>query len=99
MQGLDTNIHCSAVELSQWISSFVKPSKVILTKRFVLIKQNRNFKRKYDDEQFKFKTIFADCVVNICGQILYFCYIASPLLAIVRTICLFENFEKLSMLL
>ena len=37
--------------------SFIKPLKVILTKRFVLIKQNRNFKRKYDDEQFKYKTI------------------------------------------
>ena len=51
------NIHCLAVELSEWISPFVKPLKVILTKRFVLIKQNRNFKRKYDDEQFKYKII------------------------------------------
>ena len=36
--------------------SFIKPLKVILTKRFVLIKQNRNFKRKYD-KQFKCKII------------------------------------------
>ena len=57
MQGLDTSIHCLAVELSEWISSFVKPLKVILTKRFVLIKQDRNFKRKYDDEQYKYKII------------------------------------------
>ena len=34
--------------------SFVKPSKVILTNRFVLIKQNRNFKGKYDDKQLKY---------------------------------------------
>ena len=97
MQGLHTNIHCLALELSEWISSFVKPLKVILTKRFV--KQNLNFKRKYEDEQFKYKIIFADCVVNIRGQMLSFCYIAFPLLAIVRTICLFVNFEKLSILL
>ena len=37
-------------------------------------------------------------VVNICGQILCF-FIALPLPVIVRTICLFDNFEKLSMLL
>ena len=49
-------IHCLAVELSELISPFVKPLKVILTKRFVLIKQSQNFKRKYDDEQFKYKT-------------------------------------------
>ena len=57
IQGLDTNIYCLAVELSEWISSFVKPLKVILTKHFVLIKQNRNFKCKYDDERFKRKII------------------------------------------
>ena len=34
-----------------------KPLKVILTKRFVLIKQNRNFKRKNEDKQFKYKII------------------------------------------
>ena len=34
---------------------FIKPLKVIITKRFVLIKQNRNFKLKYDDKQFKYK--------------------------------------------
>ena len=45
------NIHCSAVELSEWISPFVKPLKVVLTK------QNCNFEGKYDDEQFKYKTI------------------------------------------
>ena len=37
--------------------SFIKPLKVIYTKRFVLIKQNRNFKLKYDDKQFKCKII------------------------------------------
>ena len=47
MEGLDTNIHCLAVEFSEWISPFVKPLKVILTKRFVSIKQSRNFKGKY----------------------------------------------------
>ena len=35
--------------------SSVKPFQVILTKRFVLMKQNRNFKRKYDDKQFNYK--------------------------------------------
>ena len=57
IQGLDRNIHCLAVELSEWMSSFIKPLKVILTKRFPLIKQNRNFKRKYDDNQFEYKII------------------------------------------
>ena len=42
--------------------SFIKPLKVMLTKHFVLIKQNRNFKRKYDDKQFKYKIIsILDC--------------------------------------
>ena len=50
MQGIDTNIHYLAVELSGWIPLFVKPLKFILTKRFVIIKQSRDFKRKYDDE-------------------------------------------------
>ena len=57
MQGHDTNMHCLAVELTGWISSFVEQLKVILTERFLLIKQNRNFKRKYDHEQFKYKII------------------------------------------
>ena len=35
--------------------SFIKPFKVILTKRFVLIKQNQNSIRKYDYKQFKYK--------------------------------------------
>ena len=37
--------------------SFIKQLKVILTKRFVLIKQNRNFKLKYDYKQFKSEII------------------------------------------
>ena len=37
--------------------SFIKPLKIILTKRFVLIKQNRNFKREYDDKQIKYKIL------------------------------------------
>ena len=57
MQGLDTNIHCLAVQLSGWIPIFVKPFKVILSKRFVIIKQSQTFKRKYDEEQLKYKTI------------------------------------------
>ena len=57
MQGLDTNIHCLAEELSEWIPLFVKPLKVILSKHFVTIKQSQTFKRQYDDKQFKYKTI------------------------------------------
>ena len=38
-------------------------------------------------------------VVNIRVQMLSFSYIAYPLPVIVRRICLFDNFEKLSMLL
>ena len=53
MQGLDTNIHCLAEEFSEWIPLFVKPLKVILSKRFVTIKQSQTFKRKYD-KQFKY---------------------------------------------
>ena len=37
--------------------SFIKLLKVILTECFVLTKQNWNFKRKCDDEQFKYKII------------------------------------------
>ena len=41
---------------------FVKPLNVILTERFVLLKQNWNFKRKYDYKQFKSKIISSlDC--------------------------------------
>ena len=36
--------------------------------------------------------------VNICGHMLCFSYIAFPLLVVVRTIRLFDNFNKLSML-
>ena len=38
-------------------------------------------------------------VINIRGLMLCFSYIACLLQVIVRTICPFENFEKLSMLL
>ena len=37
--------------------AFDKSLKIILTERFVLIKKHWNFKRKYDDKQFKYKTI------------------------------------------
>ena len=57
IEGLDMNIHCLAVEFSGWIPLFAKPLKVILSKRFVIIKQSQTFKLKYDDEQFEHKTI------------------------------------------
>ena len=42
--------------------AFVKSLKAILTECFVLIKQNWNFKRKYDDKQIKYKIISSlDC--------------------------------------
>ena len=53
--------------------SFIKPLKVILIKRFVLIKQNPNFKRKYDDCSLNIK-YFPIWVVNMCGQMLCFLY-------------------------
>ena len=37
--------------------AFVKPLKIILTERFVLIKQSSNSKRKYHDKKFKYKII------------------------------------------
>ena len=40
---------------------------------------------------------FPAWVVNIRVQMLCFSYIAYPLPVIVRGICLFDNFEKLSM--
>ena len=44
------------------ILPFVKPLNVILTELFVLIKQIWNFKRKYDNKQFKYKIISSlDC--------------------------------------
>ena len=89
IQGLDTNIHCLAVELSGWIPLFTKPLKVILSKYLVIIRVkllNVNIKQ------------FPVWVVNINVQ-MYFSYIAYPLPVIVRGVCLFDNFEKLSMLL
>ena len=50
--------------------SFIKPLKVILTKCFVLIKQNQNFKNMMTSN-LNVK-LFPVCVVNICGQILCF---------------------------
>ena len=45
------------------ILPFVKPLNVILTELFVLIKQNWNFKHKYDYKQSKFKIISSlDCL-------------------------------------
>ena len=38
---------------------FIKLLKVSPTQRFVLIKENLNFKHKYDDKQFKCKIIFS----------------------------------------
>ena len=47
--------------------AFVKPLKVILMERFVLIKQNWNFKRKNDDKQLKYKIISSlDSSCYIC---------------------------------
>ena len=57
IQGIDKNIHRLAVEIVEMDLLFIKSLKVILTKRFVLIKLNQNFKRKYDDKQFKYKII------------------------------------------
>ena len=37
--------------------SFIKSLKDIFTKRFILIKQNLNFKREYNDKEFKYKII------------------------------------------
>ena len=37
--------------------AFLKPLKVILTERSVLIKQNWNFNRKRDEKLFKYKII------------------------------------------
>ena len=74
--------------------SFIKPLKIIITKRFVLIKKNRNFKRKYDDKQFKYKNNFQFGLLIFVAKCCIF-FIAFPLRVIVRTICLFDNFEKI----
>ena len=58
MQGLAMNIHpLISSRIVRMDLLFIKPLKVILTKPFVLIKQNRNFKCKYDNKQFKRKII------------------------------------------
>ena len=90
IQGLDTNIHCLAVELSEWISPFVKPLKVIFTKCFVLIKQSRNVNITTSSLNIKKFPMF----VSKCCAFL----ILHTLLFIVRRICLFDKFENLSML-
>ena len=55
------------------ILPFVKPLNVILTEPFVLIKQNWNFKRKYDYKQFKYKIISnLDCLYAAKFSVAYF---------------------------
>ena len=71
--------------------SFINTLKIILTKRFVLIKQNRNFKPRYDDKQFKCKKNFQFGLLIFVSKYCVFFYSV-----IVRMICLFDNFEKLS---
>ena len=92
MQGLDTNIHCLGVELSGWNPLFVKTLKVILTKRFVMIKRVEILNVNMTTNNFQFVLLI---FVSKCC----FSYIAYPLPVIVKGICLFDNFEKLSMFL
>ena len=73
--------------------SFIKPLKFILTERFVLIKQNQNFKRKYDDKQFKYKIIFKFGYLIFVAKFCVF-FIAFPLTFIVSKICLFYNLKS-----
>ena len=97
MQGLDTNIHCLAVELSGWVL-FVKPLKVILSKCFVVIKQSQLLNVNMMLNRLN-KKQFPVWFVNICVCKCCVFLILHVLPAIVRGICLFDNFEKLSMLL
>ena len=58
--------------------SFIKSFKVILTKRFVLIKLNRNFNHKYDDKQFKYKLyklLIWGRIVRVFLFLYFFCFI------------------------
>ena len=58
---------------------FVKLLNVILTELFVLIKQNLNFKRKYDYKQFKYKIISSlDCCLFAAKFCVDFFYCMSP---------------------
>ena len=53
--------------------AFVKPLRVILNESFVLIKQNWNFERKYNDKQFKYKIISSlDCCFFVAKLFLFF---------------------------
>ena len=57
------------------ILPFVKPLNVIITELFVLIKQNWNFKRKYDYKQFKYKIISSlDCSLFATNSVWIFFY-------------------------
>ena len=51
-----------------------KALKVILTKRFVIIRQSQNFKRIYDDEQFRCKTISSLGCYYSCPNVVFFLY-------------------------
>ena len=54
--------------------SFIKSLEVIFTHRFVLVKQNRNFKRKYDNKQFKYKIISSlGCKYLWPNVVLFYC--------------------------
>ena len=63
------------------ISPVVKLLNVIQTELFVLIKQNWNFKRKYDYKQSKYKIISSlDCCLfaaKFCVDFFFFCISSS----------------------
>ena len=87
-------IHCLAVELSELISPFVKPLKVILTKRFVLIRvESLNVKMTSNLNIKQFPV----WVVNIPVQILFFLYCIHSS-SYSKEDLSFDNFEKLSMI-
>ena len=52
----------------------MKPLKVILAKRIVLIKQSLNFKRKYNDEKFKYKVISSLGCKYLWPNVVFFLY-------------------------
>ena len=76
----------------------MKLLKVIFTKRFVLIKQVEISNVNMTTSSLN-KKQFPVWIVNIRVEMLCFSYIAYPLPVTVRRICLFDNFEKLSMFL
>ena len=95
---LDMSIHWLIVRMD--LLTFDTPLKVILTQCFVLTKQNWNFNRKHNEKLFRYNLGCCQFVAKLCVCVCVWVFFISFTLPVtVRTICRFDDFEKLSILL